>query len=195
MRISFPGRPAEKLIGGFILTVFSLVSVWAQAPVEIEAKLGFVSGLDVLYGTQSGQQEIAIVQTFMEEKQKEYDAQRMALEQLRERFDTQQLTLNAQTRAQMQRDIEVDDRELTRFQEDTQVEITRRRDEIFAAEDGKIQNLITDYAQENGFSVIFLRNETQIYVDPSLDITPGIIRIYDERFPVESAATADSSTP
>ncbi len=195
MRISFPGRPAEKLIGGFILTVFSLVSVWAQAPVEIEAKLGFVSGLDVLYGTQSGQQEIAIVQTFMEEKQKEYDAQRMALEQLRERFDTQQLTLNAQTRAQMQRDIEVDDRELTRFQEDTQVEITRRRDEIFAAEDGKIQNLITDYAQENGFSVIFLRNETQIYVDPSLDITPDIIRIYDERFPVESAATADSSTP
>lgn len=195
MRVSFPGRPAEKLIGGFILTVFSLVSVWAQAPVEIEAKLGFVSGLDVLYGTQSGQQEIAIVQTFMEEKQKEYDAQRMALEQLRERFDTQQLTLNAQTRAQMQRDIEVDDRELTRFQEDTQVEITRRRDEIFAAEDGKIQNLITDYAQENGFSVIFLRNETQIYVDPSLDITPDIIRIYDERFPVVSAATGDSSTP
>jgi len=195
VRVSFPGRPAEKLIGGFILTVFSLVSVWAQAPVEIEAKLGFVSGLDVLYGTQSGQQEIAIVQTFMEEKQKEYDAQRMALEQLRERFDTQQLTLNAQTRAQMQRDIEVDDRELTRFQEDTQVEITRRRDEIFAAEDGKIQNLITDYAQENGFSVIFLRNETQIYVDPSLDITPDIIRIYDERFPVVSAATGDSSTP
>ena len=195
MRVSFPGRPAEKLIGGFILTVFSLVSVWAQAPVEIEAKLGFVSGLDVLYGTQSGQQEIAIVQTFMEEKQKEYDAQRMALEQLRERFDTQQLTLNAQTRAQMQRDIEVDDRELTRFQEDTQVEITRRRDEIFAAEDGKIQNLITDYAQENGFSVIFLRNETQIYVEPSLDITPDIIRIYDERFPVVSAATGDSSTP
>jgi Skp family chaperone for outer membrane proteins len=125
----------------------------------------------------------------MEEKQKEYDAQRMALVQLRERFETQQLTLNAQTRAQMQRDIEVDDRSLIRFQEDTQVEITRRRDEIFAAEDGKIQNIINDYAQENGFAVIFLRNETQIYVDLSLDITPDIIRVYDERFPVASAAT------
>jgi Skp family chaperone for outer membrane proteins len=186
MRDSFRGRTAGGL---FILTFFCLGSVWAQAPGQIGSKLGFVSGLDVLYGTQSGQQEIAKVQAFMEEKQKEYDAQRMALVQLRERFETQQLTLNAQTRAQMQRDIEVDDRSLIRFQEDTQVEITRRRDEIFAAEDGKIQNIINDYAQENGFAVIFLRNETQIYVDLSLDITPDIIRVYDERFPVASAAT------
>ena len=192
MRVSSLGRPAGRLVGGFILTVFSLVSVWAQAPGRIESKLGVVSGLEVLYGTQAGQQEIAKVQAFMGEKQKEYDAQRMALEQLRERFETQQLTLNARTRAQMQQDIEVDDRKMTRFQEDTQVEISRRRDEIFAAEDGKIQNIINDYAQENGFSVIFLRNESQIYVDPSLDITQDIIGVYDERFPVVSAATSST---
>ena len=189
------GRPAVTFAGRVILFVLCSVSVWSQTPGSIDAKIGFVSGLDVLYGTQLGQQEIAKVQVQMEEKQKEYDARRMELEQLRERFETQQLTLNARTRAQMQRDIEMNDRELRRFQEDTQVEITRRRDEIFANENGKIQNLISEYADENDFSVIFLRNETQIYVDPSLDISQDIIRLYDERFPVMSAATTDSPSP
>lgn len=189
------GRPVVTFAGRVILFVLCSVSVWSQTPGSIDAKIGFVNGLDVLYGTQLGQQEIAKVQVQMEEKQKEYDARRMELEQLRERFETQQLTLNARTRAQMQRDIEMNDRELRRFQEDTQVEITRRRDEIFANENGKIQNLISEYADENEFSVIFLRNETQIYVDPSLDISPDIIRLYDERFPVMSAATTDSPSP
>ena len=88
-----------------------------------------------------------------------------------------------------------DGRELTRFQEDIQVEITRRRDEILANENGKIQNIIGEYAREHGFSVIFLRSEVQIYVDPSLDITQDIIGVYDERYPVAGAETADSSTP
>ena len=189
------GRSSVTFVGGMILIVFCSAPVWSQTPGSIDAKLGFVSALDVLYGTQTGQQQIAEVQAFMEEKQKEYDGLRMELEQLRERYETQQLTLNAQTRAQMQRDIEVDGRELTRFQEDIQVEITRRRDEILANENGKIQNIIGEYAREHGFSVIFLRSEVQIYVDPSLDITQDIIGVYDERYPVAGAETADSSTP
>jgi outer membrane protein len=195
MMSPFRGRPAARLVGGMILILFCSGPVWSQTPGRMDAKIGFVRALDVLYGTQIGQQQIAEVQAFMEEKQKAYDTLRAELEQLRERFETQQLTLNAQTRAQMQRDIEVNDRELKRFQEDTQVEITRRRDEILADENGKIQNLLNEYAQENGFSVIFLRNETQIYVDPYLDVTQDIVRAYDESYPVAGAATLDSPTP
>ena len=190
-----PLRPTAALVGGMILILLGSMPVWAQTSGNVDAKMGFVSGLDVLYGTQSGQQEIAKVQSFMEDMQKQYDALRMDLEQLRERFETQQLTLNAQTRAQMQRDMEVKDRELRRFQEDTQVEITRRRDEIFANENGKIQTIINEYAQENGFSIILMRDESQIYVDPSLDVTQDIVRVYDERYPTAAAETAESSTP
>jgi outer membrane protein len=195
MMSPFRGRSAARLVGGMILILFCSGPVWSQTSGRMDAKIGFIRALDVLYGTQTGQQQIAEVQAFMEEKQKAYDTLRTELEQLRERFETQQLTLNAQTRAQMQRDIEVNDRELKRFQEDTQVEITRRRDEILADENGKIQNLLNEYAQKNGFSVIFLRNETQIYVDPSLDVTQDIVRAYDESYPVAGAGTLDSPTP
>ncbi|MEE8349917.1 MAG: OmpH family outer membrane protein, partial [Acidobacteriota bacterium] len=183
-------RSLAPMVSGIIFLVFCSLSLWAQSPATGDTHFGFVSGLDILYGTQTGQQQIVEVQAFMEEKQKEYDALRMDLERLRERFETQQLTLNAQTRAQMQRDIEVDDRNMKRFQEDTQVEITRRRDEILSSENGKIQNIINEYAQENDFSVIFMRDETQIYVDPSLDLTQEIIRVYDERYPTSSPAAS-----
>ena len=193
----FRGRlPLIRLgVWGFGFLYLMSIVVWSQVPDVAESKVGFVSGLEILYGTQTGQKQIAEVQVFMEEKQKEYDVRRLELEQLRERFETQQLTLNAQTRSNMQRDIEEDDRELKRFQEDTQVEITRRRDEIFAGENVKLQSVLNEYAEENGFSVIFIRNETQIYVDPSIDVTQDIILVYDERYPVVSATTTDPSVP
>ncbi len=191
----FPGRSTVILAAGMTLILLGSVPVWAQSAGNVNVKMGFVSGLDVLYGTQSGQQEIAKVQSFMEGMQKEYDALRIELEQLRERFETQQLTLNAQTRAQLQRDIEVKDRELVRFQEDTQVEITRRRDEIFASENVRIQTIINEYAQENGFSIIIMRDESQIYIDPSLDVTQDIVRVYDERYPTAGAEAGGPSTP
>ncbi len=192
MRNLLGGRSSAPIVGGIVFIICCAFPVWSQTPGTEDAHIGFVSGLDILYGTQTGQQQIVEVQAFMEEKQRAYDALRLDLEQLRERFETQQLTLNAQTRAQMQRDIEVDDRDMKRFQEDTQVEITRRRDEILASENGKIQNIINEYAQENNFSVMFMRDESQIYVDPSLDFTQEIIRVYDERYPSASPAASDA---
>jgi len=153
-------------------------------------KVGFVDSLGVLYGTEVGKQEIAEVQSYLEEMQREYDSRRLELERKKEQFDTQQLTLNPTTRASMQREIEEDDRSLERFQEDTQVEITRQRDEILEQESGKIQEIINQYAQDRGYGAVFLLNETQIWIDPTLDLTAEIIRLYNERHPAGGAAVS-----
>ncbi|MDA2937257.1 OmpH family outer membrane protein [Acidobacteria bacterium AH-259-A15] len=173
------------------------VTGWAQIdqPTESQAglKIGFVDGLQVLYGTEEGKQEISKIQEFMEEKQKGYDSRRMELERLREQLETQQRTLNPQTQADMQRTLDEKDRALRRFQEDTQVEINRRRDELLGRMTDKSQVIINEYAQKNNFRAIFLRGESQVYVDLSLDLTGEIIRIYNERYPVSTAQSSTST--
>ncbi len=84
---------------------------WAQTSSSSRnLKIGFVDSLAVLYGTQEGQQEIARVEQFIEDRQKEYDSRVEELGKQQQQFKAQQLTLNHHTQAEMQRKLENDER-------------------------------------------------------------------------------------
>jgi Skp family chaperone for outer membrane proteins len=144
-------------------------------------KIGFVNTLDVLYGTEEGKVELEKLNQFGTEKQDALVAEGTALQQLQEQYAAQQTSLNALTRAEMEREIQDRDLKLKRMQEDTQLEFNERQNELLELMSGKIQVIINEFAPQNGFGVVFLRNETQTYVDGSLDITQEIVRIYNER--------------
>ncbi len=169
---------------------------WAQTSSSSRnLKIGFVDSLAVLYGTQEGQQEIARVEQFIEEKQKEYDSRREELGKQQQQFQAQQRTLNPQTQAEMQRKLENEDRALRRFQEDIQLEMNTRREDLLGKVGEKIQGIINEYAQKQNFGAIFLRSEAQVYVAPSLDFTQEIIRLYNERYPVSEEKSASTGAP
>ncbi len=169
---------------------------WAQTSSSSgNLKIGFVDSLAVLYGTQEGQQEIARVEQFIEEKQKEYDSRREELVKQQQQFQAQQRTLNPQTQAEMQRNLENEDRALRRFQEDIQLEMNTRREDLLGKVGEKIQGIINEYAQKQNFGTIFLRSEAQVYVAPSLDFTQEIIRLYNERYPVSEESSSSTSSP
>jgi len=169
---------------------------WAQTSSSSrDLKIGFVDSLAVLYGTQEGQREIARVEQFIEEKQKEYDSRVEELGKQQQQFQAQQRTLNPQTQAEMQRKMENEDRALRRFQEDMQVEMNTRRDDLLGKVGEKIQGIINEYAQKQNFGAIFLRSEAQVYVAPSLDFTQEIIRLYNERYPVSEGNSASTGAP
>ncbi len=186
------------------LTILTWIVVWAvgagvgwaqTSSSSRNLKIGFVDSLAVLYGTQEGQQEIARVEQFIQEMQKEYDARLEELGKQQQQFQAQQRTLNAQTQAEMQRKLENEDRALRRFQEDSQAEISARRDDLLGKVGEKIQGIIDEYAQKQNFGAIFLRSEAQVYVALSLDFTQEIIRLYNERYPVSEGSSASTSSP
>ncbi len=169
---------------------------WAQTSSSSgDLKIGFVDSLAVLYGTQEGQREIARVEQFIEEKQKEYDSRVEELGKQQQQFQAQQRTLNPQTQAEMQRKLENEDLALRRFQEDIQLEMNTRRDDLLGKVGEKIQGIINEYAQKQSFGAIFLRSEAQVYVAPSLDFTQEIIRLYNERNPVSEENSASTDAP
>ena len=169
---------------------------WAQSSSSSGTlKIGFIDSLAVLYGTQEGQQEIARVEQFIEDRQKEYDSRVEELGKQQQQFQAQQRTLNPQTQAEMQRKLENEERELRRFQEDIQLEMNTRRDDLLGKVGEKIQGIINEYAQKQSFGAIFLRSEAQVYVAPSLDFTQEIIRVYNERYPVSEGNSASTDAP
>ena len=147
-------------------------------------KIGFVSTLDVLYGTDEGKVELEELNRFGTAKQNELATEGAALQQLQERYTTQQTSLSVLTRAEMEREMQDRDIQLKRLQEDIQLEFNERQNQLLERMSGKIQEIINEYAPQNNFSVIFLRNEGQAFVDGALDITGAIVEIYNERNPI-----------
>jgi Skp family chaperone for outer membrane proteins len=105
--------------------------------------------------------------------------------------------LNPDTAAEMQREIAQRERQIRRMQEDAELEFNRQQNESLSRVSEKIQAVISEYAEQNGFGAVFLQGPSLPYFAPALDITATIIRIYDEKHPVAApkAGTAGSTSP
>ena len=173
----------KKRIAGALL---GPLAAWVLVTTGLaqNAKIGFINTVEVLYGTEEGKIELEKLNQFVAEKQNQLATEGTTLQQLQEQYAAQQASLNALTRAEMEREIQDRDLRLKRLQEDIQLEFNERQNEVLERMSVKIQEIINEYAPQNGFGVIFLRNEAQTFVDGSLDITPDIVRIYNERNPV-----------
>ncbi len=175
---------------------FSLVMVlglWAASTsmgLSQAVKIGFVDSLGVLQGTEEGKAGIGEVEKYVQGKQQELQGLQKQVDDLKNKLSEQARVLSADAATQMQQQIGENEKKLRRNTEDSQAEVGKRRDALLNKMSSKIQVIIRDYAEKNGYSVIFLREQNQPYVKPSLDVTQEIVRIYNEQNPVAGAAAA-----
>ena len=172
----------------FGLMIVGVLTVDSQSQ---GSKIGFINTLEVLYGTNEGKGEIEKLNQFAADKQKEIVSQTEVLTALQEQYANQQRTLNAETRTEMERDLQEKDRALKRLQEDIQLEYNERRDSLLEKMSEKIRKIIDEYAPLNGYGAIFLRDQTQSYVDTSMEVSQDIIRIYNEQYPVAASGSSE----
>ncbi len=170
--------------------VLGLWTAWTCVGLSQGAKIGFVDSLAVLQGTDEGKAGIGEVEKFVQAKQKELQALQTQVEDLKAKLNEQARVLSPEAAAQMQQQISENETKLRRNSEDSQAEVGKKRDALLGKMSSKIQVIIKDYAQKNGYSVIFLREQNQPYVAPSLDVTQEIVRIYNAQNPVGAAAAS-----
>lgn len=169
---------------GAVLVWLVILGLFTSQSLAQNEKIGFITTIEVLNTTEEGKIEIERLNQFGVQKRQEIETKAAELQQLQEQYSTQQRTLNVATRTDMERNIQEKERNLKRDQEDTQLEYQQKQDELLARMSAKIHEIINDYAPQNGFSVIFLRDQSQIYVAPATDITQEVIKLYNEKFPV-----------
>ncbi|MFB3905649.1 MAG: OmpH family outer membrane protein [Acidobacteriota bacterium] len=160
-------------------------------------KIAFVHPVAILSNTAEGKQEFAKLQELTNAKQKQVADASAELRTLQDQYSKTSLTANPTTRAEMERQIQDKDIRLKRLQEDAQLELQQRQDDLLEKMGGKLQTVLTEYAQKNGIDTIFRldQNQTFAYVNPALNITETIIKQYDQRFPAPAAATTPAAAP
>ncbi|RPI26092.1 MAG: OmpH family outer membrane protein [Acidobacteria bacterium] len=159
-------------------------------------KIAFVNPVAILSNTAEGKQEFAKLQELTNTKQKQVADASTELRTLQDQYSKTSLTANPQTRAEMERQIQDKEIRLKRLQEDAQLELQQRQDDLLEKMGGKLQTILSEYAQKNGIDTIFRldQNQSFAYVNPTLNITEAIIKQYDQRFPV-AAGAAPAAAP
>lgn len=146
-------------------------------------KIGFVSSQEILYRTNEGSEGLQQLETYMTQKRTEFETKNRELADLQQEFQTRRPTLSQDAASEMQRRINQKQVELQRFQEDIQSDLNDRQNGLLEGISQKVQQVIEEYAQQNGYDAVFIRDQSQAYVAPALDVTQDIIKLYNEKFP------------
>jgi outer membrane protein len=175
----------RSLMGVLVLLGSGFALVQAQG-----SRIGFVDSQEILYQTNEGRTGLERLERYMMQKRQEFEAKNLELNQLQQDYQVRRGTLNPDALAEMERSLEMKQIELRRLQEDIQDDLRDRQERLLQDISQKVQGVIEEYAQQAAYDVIFMRDETQAWVSPSLDVTQEIIRLFNERHPGQGGSVA-----
>jgi outer membrane protein len=157
-------------------------------PFPAGAKIAFINPQRVFQESADGKTALARVNALIQKKQKEGEDKAKLLQGNQQKLQTSGSVMNEAARAQLEKEIERQQKEGERFQQDAQAEINELQQEVQNEFLKKVQPVLDQVATEKGLHMVLNAAEAGIAWAPqSLDISSEVIKKLD-------AATAKPAT-
>ncbi|GAB7027899.1 OmpH/Skp family outer membrane protein [Geotalea toluenoxydans] len=144
------------------------------------AKIGSVDVQKVLLLSNSGKE----AKEQLAQKANKYEAEKNAkdeeLKKLKTDLEKQSVLLSESARSSKERDYQQRLKEYQRFLKDAQDDLQAKNDELTNRIVDEVVRVTQDFARKNGYTVIFVRNETMIYLDDKADLTDQILKLFND---------------
>ncbi len=189
---------------GLMALVCLSVGAAAQGPASASAsaasssgKIGIINIQQAIQGSQEGKKAVADLNTEFKPKQTDLQNQSKEIQSLQQKLQDGGNTLSADAKAELTRTIESKQKDLQRAYEDAQSDYQNATNDAINRIGTKMMQIINAYAQEHGFTLILDVSSPQtpvLYASEAINITPDIIKLYDQKYPVAAAATKPAPT-
>jgi outer membrane protein len=157
------------------------------------AKIAVIDFARAFTGTAEGKKANDQFNGELQKRQSQFEAKQKKAGDLQTRLTTGEKVLDAAAKADITRQIEQLQTELTRDNEDAQRDLGELQQRLFTPIMSRVQQVVKDYATENGFAVVFDvggQSNNILHYDDVADITTEIIRKVDATAPKAPAAPA-----
>ncbi len=159
------------------------------APFPQGAKLGFVDFQRVAQESIEGQASSGRIGQLVQKKQAEGAEKAKQLQANQQKLQQSGGVMSDQARAQLEKDIERQQREAERFQQDAQAEINELQQELQVDFQKKVIPVLSQVAQEKGLHMLLSRAESGVvWWDPGVDLTAEVVKKLDAITPKPAAA-------
>jgi outer membrane protein len=173
------------------------LALWGQAntPSQATMKVGVINIQAAIAGTAEGKQAAAELQSQFSPRTTELQNMQKQIEDLRVRLQNGQTTLSDEEKVRLSRQGDQLTRAFQRKQQEFQEDSNDAQQDVVNRIGRKMMDVLDKYSKENTYSVILDESSQQtpvIYAAPQVDVTQDIIRLYDQAYPVRTAAGASS---
>jgi Skp family chaperone for outer membrane proteins len=202
---------------GVLLTFLALpLLVWGQpaaagqSPTADSAgeKIGVINIQQAIAATAEGKKAFGDLQKKYQPRQENLQKQQQEIQSLQDQLQRQQTTLSDSERIRLTRELSDKQKIFDRAREDAQSDFQQDRQDVMGRIGEKMVQIISDYAKQNGYSLILDAqipivgsnqvSDAQIpiyFASKDVDISDEIVKRYDAAFPVASASAPDASKP
>ena len=155
-------------------------------------KVGVLNVRQAIVSTSEGKQASNELQGQFASRQTELENLNKQINDIRQRLQTNGDKLSQEEAVRLQRQGEALQKQLTRKQEDYQEDVNASQQEVIDRIGRKMMDVLDRYARENAYTAIFDSSAqgAPIYVSNGVDVTPEIVKLYDQAYPAKAAATA-----
>lgn len=177
------------------LAALALAPLMASAPAAAEFKAAYVDLQRALLEIEEGRAAKTRLQKMVEEKQKELDREQEVLRKELQTLEKQATAMSEETRIKKQTELQQRAMALGQKWEKGQKEMAQKERTELQAIFNKMDPIIAEIAQRDGFTMVFEKNDSGVVFAPaSLDLTNELVRTYNARNGKKKAAAKDAPT-
>jgi len=162
-----------------------LFVVFAAIP-AVAGNVGFLDTERAIKTVKEGQRQYQALDAWANQRADEVESKQQRVTELTQRLNAQRNVASADAIRQLEEGLLQAQRDLEDVGRALQRDFEAKKMELLARVATQVRDVVGEYAATNGFDAIFVfESQPLVYVAESALITDTVIRLYDERFPVE----------
>jgi len=159
-------------------------------------KIGVISIQIAILNTAEGKKAMADLQKKYLPRQQEIQKDQQDIQAISDQLQKQAATLSDEEQQRLNRDLEEKQKHLKRATEDAQADFEADRNDMINRIGQKMVKVISDYARQNGFTLVLGRDQVPVYFAiPEVELTGQIVKLYDAANPSDAPTTGGPATP
>lgn len=174
------------------LALISSAGLWAQTQ-----KIALIDMQAAITNTKEGQAQIAELQKKYAPKEQDFQKRSQEVQARQDQLKKTQNTISDEARATLDAEIKKLTTALQRDGDDAQADSEADQQTMLRGIGGKMMQVITKYAQDNGIQIVFdssSQPNNLICCSSAQDITRDVIALYDKTNPASGATAAPAAT-
>jgi outer membrane protein len=163
----------------FILTALVAACITSTTAFAAELKLGYIDMQRAINTSEAGKEAKEQLAARLKKYQDEINLKQDELKRLKEELEKQGAFLNDSTRAAKEKDYQQKLKEFQRFTKDAQDEMQGKDEEFTRKILEAMEKVIQEFGRKNGYTFIFVKNESMLFVDEKADLTDEVLKLFN----------------
>jgi len=142
-----------------------------------DMKIGYIEMQRALESSEAGKEAKELLASRMKNYQDQINAKQDDLKRLKDDFEKQGMILSESARANKEKDYQQKLKEFQRFTKDAEDDLRAKQDESVRKILEGMEKIIQEFGRTKGYTFIFVRNESMLFVDEKADLTNEVLKL------------------